>query len=262
MSLNDLINNIDSNTLVLFDINETLVTYTEPNRILRQTNCHNLVKLKSIVKQERQDFSKVFDYMFSTGGEQLILTDNNFPNMIYNIIAKGALCFAMTAIRTGQASETCDVVVEERWSNICKNLGIKFDNSYDTTFSGLHEGDEGTEELKILKLDPFYKNNGAKIYDGIIYCNNIDKGHILERFMQYIKLSFGEKYSKINKIIMVDDLIKNLDAMRLATEKLNENIEFIGCHYTKVEEDEKLLSPIDDNHIRNYIDNLYSNYRE
>lgn len=185
--LYDFINGLDSEAIVLFDINDTLITYNKNHRIFRQINHLALVKLKSIIKQERNDFSKIFDFMFSDDNKKLVLTNNELPQIINTFKTKSTLCFAMTAIRTGQASKTSDVIVEKKWSDICKSFGIFFDNSYDFKFPGLEEGSPETKELQILKLEPFYKNNGAMICDGIIYCNNINKGHILEYFIQHIK---------------------------------------------------------------------------
>lgn len=259
MCLFEFIKNIDSTTLVLFDVNETLVTYSDNYRIFRQTNSKNLVKMKNLIKREKFNFLHVLDNMFDVAANNIMLVDQVLPNIINNLKSRGIPCFAFTAIRTGQATCTSPTIVEEKWSEILSDMAITFDNSFDTTFDNTKESDI-IKASRILPLDKFYINQGAKIHNGIIYSNNINKGYIFKLFIQHIANNFPETYNKITKIIMIDDSQSNLDSMEKYTElyndEFNTSLDFVGYHYTKVEDNEKLLRKIDDDYIRQYVDNL------
>jgi len=168
--------------------------------------------------------------------ELLDLSNNNFP------------MFAFTEIRTGISSPNQTKRSEDVWSNLFGQIGILFENKYDTTFVGFSENNQEFSNVKINNLRPFHNNGDAMIKNGIIFCGNINKRVILKEVITHLNTKNFIDLSRPLDVIMLDDVSSNLEYIAQSITDINDkygfNLRFKGYHFYNVTELEKSLPPL------------------
>lgn len=242
------------NTLILLDINETLITYKEKWRVLKGLNMSIRQDIINRIKNEQgqETGQKIIDYIFDNA--EVCLLDNNFSKFYEKI--KDVPTFALTAIRPGFASVNSTTSVQDIWSNILFDAGIEFDSSYDTVFQDLNENNKQLENLKIANLNKFYALEDAMTHNGIVFCCNLNKGFILTKVLDHLRT----KQIAIETVIMVDDVKKNLEQIDCYLSNTNRNINFIGYEITTEKIVEEKLGPIDAAYVDKFISMIYADY--
>ena len=216
----------DDQSIVLFDIDNTLVTY--PHAIMRDDNIHLRNKFFSFLREKYDSdlANKIWEY----ADARMILLE---PEVLFKIlnIAKGQT-LAVTARRTGKPNKEVKSDVEEIILNILKDLGITFKNNLTSESEIiLHEIDVDLVTKIENNLTNFDEPGKPKYKDGIIFTCNLNKGTILNFFLDKIKYN-------PSRIYFFDDKLKNLNEMMEYCK--NQNIEFYGfqcLYYTKLGND-------------------------
>ena len=244
--LNILIKNVDKGVLVLYDINETLITYPESRRLFRAPNTEHLKKMFAKLQERYPDqYIEIRNRLFETNTIQL--SDPKFTDLINKCKEKDTPFLCFTAIRTGLANQHQSELTEDKWVKLLADFNL--DKQYNVNFSGINEA-----RLPHLRIDPtlqpFMQNNDAMIKDGIVFCNNINKGYIIHLIMVYLEIINKKPHS----VIMLDNRLENLVDVDEQLKKYK--IPFIGIYYTKIIEEEANLPPIDDDYIDKLIDEL------
>lgn len=210
----DLENIIDSTTLVLFDVDETLIQ-PEDSFLINEHTERGLEFRRSFI-QKNPEIMKMHDI----GG--ILLEQAARPLIekevidIINILKKNNInVFAITAMNTGEYS-SIGRMEKWRYSHL-KNLGF-----------------EGTHKNEDFFLNGFKRN--PVFYKGIIATDLEDKGKVLIDVLDQINL-------KPHKIIMFDDSLEFLESVEKACNK--RQINFFGYRYNgakKKDWNEKLIS--------------------
>lgn len=206
--------------LILFDLDNTV--FIESMKVMR---CINGSQRKRFIE----------DIRFDAGDERVTFL---FDNLLYQLIEKvlidkleqtAAMTMGFTARRTGYA--TCEQYysTEERTLSAVNYVQVKFNTPYeDILFDNTT-----TEKNKDHLIDPTLPHlkilGKARIFNKVLFCNNIDKGIIFELMIKTL--------NQIPKtIILIDDVATNIIAMSDAIQRINAklgiNMIFIGYHYT------------------------------
>lgn len=200
---------LDKNTLVVFDIDETLIT--RKDRLLRTP----LVTTKYAKMIPKDKFFPAFSRAFKEG--KFELTNKKLPELIERIKNTSAKVIALTNVTSGSLGiieSYPDFRVQE-----CAQFGFDFSNS----FPKIKTLEIPTPQQTLNGKFPFFKN-------GIICTNGISKEIVLLAFLKKIKW-------KPKRVIFVDDLKEYVE--RIADVMKKENIDFLGLHYTKHENHRK-----------------------
>ena len=242
---------IDTSTLVLLDINETLMVHTDEFRLLKNLNSQHRSAVINIIKNKFPvSGQNIIDFMF--GREQMRLVDEKFHDFFTMLTNKNAHAMALTAMRPGFASKFTRFPVQDIWAKKLGNSGIKFESKYDVVFDAINEENPDYENLKIDNFDKFYKLHDAMIHRGIVYCCNINKGFILVKLLSHLE-NIGHE---VKNIIMVDDLESNLVQMMTYLKNYDAKINFEGYNIVTEIEKEALLDPIDEKYIDDFVSNI------
>lgn len=205
---NNILNQADKNTLVIFDIDLTLTMPS--NTILLPENFN---KYKDVTKRLLRAFNKDQIHIL----RHLILTQSpsrlvelNSSKIIKDLQKQGIKTIAMTASKTGTLGNKIINFPEWRYREL-KKLGIDFSKSF-----------SHNSFFKNLKI--FHKSYPG-IYKGIISTSGSknSKGTVLQAFLNTVNYT-------PNHIIVIDDKMKNLISISNTLKKLN--IIFTGLLYS------------------------------
>ena len=190
----------DKDTLVAFDLDNTLITGMQQLGsyvwFVEETMA---LKKNGLSTHQANDlavpcFLKLQDHLDTT------LTEPNVPQVLRDLQKKGAKIVGLTARRKE--------LDEVTFSKI-KELDIHFDNDY------------------LLKKD-FTQPYPVKYKDGVLFAHDKNnKGVVLLEFLENIKPKH-----KFKKIIFVDDVMKNVENVKVAMETTD--YEFIGLYYDRL----------------------------
>ena len=200
---------LDENTLVVFDIDETLLT--RKDKLL----CTPLVTTKYAKMIPKNKFFPAFSRAFKEG--KFELTNKKLPELLGRIKNTSAKVIALTNVTSGSLGvieSYPDFRVRE-----CAQFGFDFSDS----FPNIKTLDIPIPQQPLKKKLPLFKN-------GIICTNGISKEIVLLAFFKKIKW-------KPTKVIFVDDLKIYVEKIGDAMKK--ENIDFLGLHYSKKENHDK-----------------------
>lgn len=248
----------EPNSLVLLDINETLISYSDINngRLFKNNNSDALKKCFDIIKQKAlnvNEYTKIIDMAYKSTQTELL--DDSFIEF-HAKYHKSIPFMALTAIRPGLASPHDDEKVEDIWSNILHKNGVHLDTVYDTVFENVNEENPDLYHLKINERPKFHQLADAMIHNGIIFCCNLNKGFILMLLLNHLK-----KFNiNVKNIVMVDDLQSNLLDMSNYLVCNYPHITFKGYHFVKENQIEQQLDYIDDNYVSNAADSFCQKY--
>lgn len=196
---------VDSSVLVLFDVDETLIT--PKDAILKKCNANIAQKLLREYHISYDIDFKSFEYFLSIifAAAQFELVNDKSVALVYDLQERGIPTLAFTAAGTGKFG-----IIEklENWRfDQLKNLGLDFQS-----FLG----------PLCLHWDAQYPEKAPLFFRGILFSSNQPKGIVLAEFLQKIKGNFS-------KIIMIDDKSKFLESVERSSQK--ENIPFEGYLY-------------------------------
>lgn len=206
-------NAIKSKTLVIFDVDETLIQPTDIY-VMNENSPHGEAFKKRLVaaNPEIKNWDEIATILLLQAERPLI--EPSVIDKINAIKRRGVDVIALTAMNTGPWAELPSM---EHWRyEQLKSLG--FEGSFEST----------EFKLKSFKKKPVF-------YKGILATDTEPKGLVLGEFLDTMHL-----HPKV--IIMFDDSLEFLQQVQAETAK--RNIKFYGYHYQRAVEkqwDEKLI---------------------
>lgn len=205
------VENIDQQTLVMFDVDDTLII---PKDLILQYSARYKMSeyAKEALEKAKVDSCKMY------GNEDLhseIFAKTEFEivnpkviGIINSLKKRNIKTIAFTKMHTGRYGVIPSL---EDWRiEQLKKLKLDFSGSFSQF-----------KELKLLEniaAKPLFKQ-------GVLCADNLDKGPALSLFLKRVGL-------KPSKVIFIDDNLKFLQSVEEALKSLR--IEFIGFHYTEV----------------------------
>lgn len=217
--------NIKKNTLVVFDVDDVLIT--SPDIFARGNHFPWQFRIKLFFKYPSLLFSENWEYIYSLLWKEAprYLLDPKIPQIISSLKNKHIPVVLLTSME----SESYGVIKNfPEWRyKMLKNFGIDL---------------KGQFSNKIFKSFPKYRGNYPVLYNGILCANQQNKGAVLNEFL---------KFNKINPthIIFIDDGVKNLNDVGNSCLKNNINytlINYIGANSLSSSFDiDKALQQID-----------------
>lgn len=197
--LSDVYKYVDKDSIVLFDIDETLAR--TPNYAGSSVWVNYRIKK---LQKKGLSFQEALDdilYIFFTVHNVInMLPVSNSPQVVKNLQKKGAYVMGLTSR---------SIPIMERTIEQLNNLGI--DLSKSSVFD------------KSLDLVGKYK---GKLYKAVIFTGSNNKGKML--FIFFDKIGYIPK-----KIIFVDDKLKNVQDVE--KEAAKRGIEYIGIRFSKLD---------------------------
>ena len=201
--------NLDSESLLLWDVDETLIIAADlilkPGNEAVMYNIENHYFNDKSTQERRWLVSNIFHRM------PFCLVEADVLPLISDLQQKSIPMLCLTAMRTGPYGAIDSMEV---WRvNQLRKLGIDFSALFPQ-----HSPLEWEETLP-YKGYPAFK-------EGIICCDRVPKGIVLTTFLQKIDW-------RPNKVLFIDNDSDYLASVEEAMEALN--IPFIGIHYRAVE---------------------------
>lgn len=211
---------VDKNSLVMFDVDDTLIYPTDliqrakhweyRDKITQQT-----LKNPAIVPEGKYEK----DYLHSTilNSSEFVLVDPKIVSIIKELQERHIPTIAFTKMGSWSLG-VIPSLTEFRYKQL---------KAHEIDFSGAF-------------ADPKYPKNCITVKDGKSYCfrkgilfsNEYDKGPILQLFLKTMNL-------KPNKIVFLDDRYDYLETVEAAMK--DSGIEFIGLHYTAADKNPSQL---------------------
>ena len=189
--LHQILDKADKNTLVIFDCDEVLITPTDT--LFYPANEANYKKTIQYLNK-KVGFAKVDDILiYMRKRNKFRLLNNELPNIIKKMQDQGAAVLVLTSHWTG---EFHDIKFVE---NLRKNELNQFDFDFKKSWNGI--GKMIFYELP-AKLPRYNVTRYPVFENGIIFACNLDKGTVLQKFLNRISRKF-------DKLIFVDDKMKN-----------------------------------------------------
>ena len=229
-----LLKRLKGKILTLLDIDDTILIPQNP--VMRTINKDKRSLFLSKLQKIGGDM--LVDKIFSAPD---ILVEDDMKQFVDTASTKGNI-FALTLRRTGLASPTETILVQNSTANRIDSLDIKL-SYHDKKI----EFDEPDDQNLIIdkKLNPFHKPEKPMLYKSIIFTCNINKGFIFEQFIKH--------FDKPDIIFSIDNDIKNL----LEEEKMSKDLgfEFIGFEYIAYQY-------LEDNVITEDIDKIVTSFVE
>lgn len=201
------IKNMDSDTLVIFDVDHVLIMPTDEYSLNRNPYRKQLwheFKLRS----SEEDFKFLRSIAVSSAKWRLV--NPNIITVLSDLNNKNISTVALTSLATGKfgiIEKMEDLRIKE-----LQSVGIDF-----TNLTPFH-GELPINELKSMHGIPMLKA-------GIILTAEVDKAKVLEYILR--KKNYYPK-----KIVFIDDQLNNLESLEKLCIKLK--IKFEGFHYTAV----------------------------
>lgn len=207
----DVLRSIDKNSLVLFDVDDTLIVPATVSLRSRTKEQHQK-QLKKIVENIFTPLSKSEDYYFGIQAitEIPLLIEPAVVNIIQSLQDRGIKTLALTLLGTGSQEQ---IPFLPEWRSVkLQQVGVDFSkaNIPDKIFTEL----------------PVKNGTYPMLYHGILATNFGSKGTTLGAFLDYMKW-------KPSQVIFFDDSLKRVN--EVAQEMCKRNIPFIGYHYQGAE---------------------------
>ncbi|MFZ0565368.1 MAG: DUF2608 domain-containing protein [Chlamydiales bacterium] len=194
----------DAKTLVIFDVDLTLITPLCP-----AYQYNNVVCYKSVLSRMgwSEDEKKVAINLADLS-YKIKLVEPGSVVFIHSLQQQKIPTIALTSVMTGELGKIKDVLSRR------KQQLLLFDIDFSKTAPYL-------PRFQLDNLAPFLGTypEGAS---GIICANNQPKGAVLKSFLKLIDWM-------PEKVVLIDDMIENLESMEKSTQNLG--IDFTGIHY-------------------------------
>jgi len=206
--LSEVFKHIEPNSLVVFDIDDTLMT---PKNWPGSATWleYETKKLKQLGLSGQDSFRLMLPLYFTIHiFDNIMIPLDNSPKIIEKLQKNSVYTMALTNRSLPMVQATMKEFLY---------LGIDF------SINSLYK-----EEMELAVT---HKGRFSK---GIIFCGNNDKGKTLFLFLE--KVGYMPE-----KIIFVDDKLKNVKAVERETEK--HNIPFVGMRFSKIDEKRKTFNP-------------------
>ncbi len=233
------INNLNENSLVIFDVDETLITPVDNFFHMKSWWQKFLFCLDYVwlTWDFRFDEKFIWYYNYALFNCKWRLVGEETPQLIKDLQRKGVTVVALTGCITGEHG---NIPVVEDWRiNQLKKFGIDFSSAF--------------PKNNYFVLDEKFESPFPVFKDGIIFANICPK--TASRTKAPVLIEFLEKINfKPNKIIFVDDGLKYLE--ETADEMKRLDIPFIGLHYIDAD---KFLTDVDMKVARKQLRNLIHN---
>ncbi len=200
----------DSETLVIFDVDDVLITAKD--QILQPAHHKFAQKLEESLesRHSEEEAQKLWSIIWLARVDELV--DPQMVSLIKEAQGKGLKVMALTNAWTGMFGNIPSI---EDWRiKELESFGYTFKDSWGNLASKTFV----TLKPKDPKRFPVFK-------DGIVFTSNLPKGEVLKVFLEYASLS-------PKKIIFVDDKLKNLKSVEAICQKAG--IKFSGFEYTAV----------------------------
>lgn len=204
------IQNADSGTLVVFDVDDVLITAKD--QILQPAHHKFAQKFEESLesRHSEEEAQILWGIIWLTRADELV--DPQMVVLIKEAQGKGLKVMALTNAWTGAFGNIPSL---EDWRiNELAGFGYRFKDSWSAfkpkTFEALKSKDP--------KRFPVFK-------DGIVFTSNLPKGEVLKAFLEYAALTQ-------KTIIFVDDKRKHLKSVEAFCQKVG--IKFTGFEYTAV----------------------------
>ncbi len=199
----------DKNTLVLFDVDETLIIPADV-ALRSATKQHFTHWLENTLATIFNDAPHTYDYYFDfwdVSPHPWMVIEPMIIDMIASLQKRGVTVLALTFARSGAVGHLIPSYPEYR-SGVLQSLDIDFNkaNIPDVTFN------------QLPKLHDSY----PLLHKGILYTNHVSKGDVLGAFLDYLQW-------KPNHIIFFDDTLKRIK--EVAQEACARGIPYTGYHY-------------------------------
>jgi len=200
--INELEIDIDETTLIVFDIDEVLITtedhFSHPyaEKVFLTQMQHAFDNATS--DQEREEIEQKLSLCILS--PKRILIEEESPALINSLQQRGAKVIGLTMCLTGSLGHISHI---ERWRlEHLRSLNINFTQS----FSG----------IKHCILDNLkdHKKHTPLFEEGILFSPGYNKGDVLKEFLHHINF-------KPSKVIFIDDLIGHLESVESALHSVN-----------------------------------------
>lgn len=208
---------VDQDTWVIFDIDDVLLKGKDELLLPCGGKFIKKMDLEFQKKYSLKHCQMLWSLVRLQGKEELV--DPKIRSIIQNLLAKKIQAIALTNAITGPLGKIKSL---EEWRvGVLKKQGIDFSRSF------------GLKSFR-LNLKPKISQNGIPTYyGGVLFAAGLPKGKVLKAFLEKIK-----RYPK--KFIFIDDKCKNLEFVEECCREMG--IEFIGLHYTAVQNFPKTLN--------------------
>jgi hypothetical protein len=200
---------LDSQALVLFDVDKTLIMPKDAilmpcNKPLLMEFIQEISNTSSCAYSANYLKSRVLSQAVST------LVDPKSLSLIKTLQQKGIKTIALTAAGTGPFG-TIPELMDWRIQEL-NHLGVNFTPAFPHHSAVLFKEFRGKHSF------PGFK-------EGILFSSQFPKGEVLKAFLAYINW-------RPTKIVFIDDKMSFIQSVEQAAQELG--IEFIGFHYTAV----------------------------
>ncbi|KKP26483.1 MAG: hypothetical protein UR12_C0037G0002 [candidate division TM6 bacterium GW2011_GWF2_30_66] len=214
-SLDDVFKYADKNSIVVLDIDSTLV---EVEHGVEYWVEHKQEKLEKMGLQPEQACDLVLYTFFIISRVAKLFPINDSPKVVNKLQKMGIRTMALT---------NRSLPIVKRTIKLLKDIGIDFSKN------ALFKND--------LVLNISHK---GMFYKGVIFSGKNDKGSMLKEFFK--KINYTPK-----KLIFVDDKVKHVKSVE---KKFDDgNVEYIGIRYSFMDEKKKNFDPIEaENGIRTF----------
>lgn len=201
--LHQILDKADKNTLVIFDCDEVLITPTD--MLFSPANESNYKKTIQYLNK-KVGFAKADDILIHMRKQyKFRLLNNELPNIIKKMQDQGVSVLVLTSHWTGEFHDIKSV------ENLRKNELNQFDFDFKKSWNGIGKMIFYELPAKLPKYNvtryPIFKN-------GIIFACDLDKGTVLQKFLERIP-------QKFSKIIFVDDKMRNIRSIKKFCETNN-----------------------------------------
>ncbi len=193
--------NVDKNTLVIFDCDNVLTCINVGAFHPDNRDCfYELVKKNNITQYDLCDKIRLPLVL-----EENILVNSRMVELVKNLENRAVKHMVLTAYSVRPLKEVKDPV---QWRvDTLQSFGYHFEKLWEPSF---------------IELDEFLCNYNPIFKDGVLCCDIFSKSECLKAFLSQIQW-------KPKKIIFIDDLLRNLvDVEELCVQ---EKIEYVGIEY-------------------------------
>lgn len=214
----------DSNTLVIFDIDDVLLTAKD--QILQPTHksLNNDLAKEIQNRVSKEEAEELWSIIMLTSDSEPV--DPSIIPLIQNTQSRGIRVLALTNILTGPLGTISSI---EDWNiNRLKKNNINLKTSW-----------ENIPKKKFINIKSHEHNRYVTFQDGVLFTSGVPKGKALQAFMHFISY-------KPNRIIFIDDKLLHLESIQSFCKEAN--IHFTGFQYTAVKD--KIQEPFSEERAR------------
>lgn len=205
-----ILDSADECTLVLYDVDETLIMPTDKIHVPKFFSVNPGKALKDVFNQKMGNrIENIWSNVLLQAHRKLIEPD--IVTTIRALQDKKVTVLGLTKMRTGRFGKIASLA--QYRSNQLEKLGIHFDISYDQAISF----DQFIGEYEGFPL----------VYRGIIMTNDLDKGMVLNAFIDHLDYT-------PTQVIFFDDVLENVISVYDAMSQ--RGIKCSGYHYKAVEQ--------------------------